>query len=410
MKLILENWREYMRDEDVLLESKQNIINLKYPPVLASLFVERFGKNAFIMAKWMKEHSRLPQYIDAETKIRPWWSFALDRSAPGDRSPVDFIELYEALREGPEEYDRVAKILELGLTYDEIDDIDSHAEAILQQVKEGFFNNIFFRAYTITRDVMEDQLKNLHPYKKMGFREANKKYEEKTIFVDQEPIKKYNNGFRWVDVGYKCNLVGDLMKNCGSAGAMSPDPDKTIVALFDKGGKPHVVVTYSPNEHRISGDEGQASTKVKDEYHEYVLDLADILDAEFDSTKTKSKLLGIKYRLKGVTDDIERVPSDDPHGEAYFRVVMDGDVYYGTDSMLYPLETIGDALGTLNDYKEKGEAISGPLKLKALDSLEVGDQLASALHYRNAQFLKATKMKEKGISTYKIALSKQAAE
>jgi hypothetical protein len=410
MKLILENWREYMRDEDVLLESKQNIINLKYPPVLASLFVERFGKNAFIMAKWMKEQSRLPQYIDAETKIRPWWSFALDRSAPGDRSLVDWIELYEALKKGPEEYDSVAKILELGLTYDEIDDRGTHAKAILQQVKDAFFDNTFFRSYTITRDVMEGQLENLHPYKKMDFTEANKKYEEKTIFVDQEPIKKYNNGFRWVDVGYKCNLVGDLMKNCGSAGAMSQDSDRTVLTLFDKGGKPHVVVTYSPNEQRISGDEGQASSKVKDEYHEYVLDLADILDAEFDSTKTKSKLLGIKYRLRGVTDDIERVPSSDPYDEAYFRVAMDGDVYYGTDSMLYPLEAIEAALDTLNGYKEKGEPIAGPLKVKDLDSLEVGDRLASALHYNNARFLKATKMKEKGISTYKIALSKQAAE
>jgi hypothetical protein len=118
------------------------------------------------------------------------------------------------------------------------------------------------------------------------------------------------------------------MKNCGSAGLMSWDEDRTIVALFGPTNKPHVMVTYSPNEKRISGDECAGSSQVKPEYHRYVLDLAEHLSATFDVSKTKSTALGVKYLLRNKAQSIEQLDAGEDPYDSYFRFVMDGKVFY----------------------------------------------------------------------------------
>ena len=41
----------------ILLESKQSIINLGYPRIIVDLLFEKYGKNSFIISKWLKETS-----------------------------------------------------------------------------------------------------------------------------------------------------------------------------------------------------------------------------------------------------------------------------------------------------------------------------------------------------------------
>lgn len=43
----------------VLNESKQQIENLGFPPVVASIFQAEFNKNAYHIAKWYKEYFQL---------------------------------------------------------------------------------------------------------------------------------------------------------------------------------------------------------------------------------------------------------------------------------------------------------------------------------------------------------------
>ena len=139
------------------------------------------------------------------------------------------------------------------------------------------------------------------------------------------------------------------MKNCGSSGVMSSDPDRTIISLFDSNNKPHVLVTYSPNEKRISGDEGVGSSEVKPEYHEYIIDLADTIGANFDTTRTKSKFLKLKYLLKNKSKDVKpaKISKTPSIWDEYFKFSING-VKYISDSYTAISE---------NDIKKANELI-----------------------------------------------------
>jgi len=91
------------------------------------------------------------------------------------------------------------------------------------------------------------------------------------------------------------------------------------------------VVTYSPNEKRISGDEGVAGVEAKAEYHDYILDLSNILGAKFDVGRTKSKLLKLKSVLQNQATDLKKIEvSKTPsiYDDEFFRFIMKGKLYY----------------------------------------------------------------------------------
>ena len=412
MKLLIENWRAYC----LLSESKQKIKELmgdEFPDVVASLFIEEFGNKSFTIAKWMKDYYQ--HRVDTAKKYGgKWWEKVFDVGR--GRTLLDLIELYVAANKSAEEYKAQLEYLDIE-SEDFIDEnyLAEQKIALKQQIKEILLGDIFFRHYALVQDILNKSLTDIAPYKKMPLRDANKAYEEKKVFDEEEPITAYEEGYRWINVGNKCNLVGNLMKNCGSSGVMSLDEDRTMIVLFDKNNKPHVVVTYSPNQKRISGDEGQASSRVKDEYSDYVLDLADILGAEFDSTKTKSKLLGIKYRLKGITSDIERVPFEGQWNE-YFKVVIDGQTYYGNANSLMKEEDlmrVKDILLRVKDIllnQENKPRVIGLDLRKQNEEYTLGEIIHAAFYYRNANLIKRFLPDLEPLSTFKLALEKERNE
>ncbi len=105
------------------------------------------------------------------------------------------------------------------------------------------------------------------------------------------------------------------------------DPDRTIYTLFDNNNEPHVVVTYSPNEKRISGDEGVGSSAVKPEYHKYVLDLAKTLDARFDYDRSKSSELRIRAAIGDAVKAIKAYFTNS-YTTFYMLKMRDGKVYF----------------------------------------------------------------------------------
>lgn len=308
------------KEWQIITESKQNIMGLGYPELIASLFNQKFGKNAFLLARWYREYkTRDPN--------KNWWTTS--HSNFRELSLNDLIDLYHAT-DNPENYVQTLKKLDLAVDENEVYDenyLQKQKEYIKEEIERKFFSQTFFTYNTLVSDIISGKLKNIAPYKKMNFWEAQKRYDQKNIFEDKKPIKVYKNGFKWIDVGKRCQLVGHLMKNCGSAGVMSMDEDRTMIALFDTENKPHVVVTYSPNEKRISGDQGVASSEVKAKYHRYVLDLAQMLGAQFDVEKSKSKLLKMKYILQNKATNIQRIPTNSVFDE-YFRFNMNGNTYY----------------------------------------------------------------------------------
>jgi hypothetical protein len=282
---------------ELLVESKQSIINLGYPEIIAKLFYEKFGSKAYILSRWMRE------YHGSYKNDKDW--FLLSFKHMGKLSLYDYVKLYELSFNKPE-YLKFKKQLEL--SDEDVDDLElvEQRAHILSRIKDLFFENMFFKWYDLIKDIISGKITNLSQYDKLSFNDAVKKYEEKKLFVSTRPIKTYSSGFKWIDAGQKCSLMGKYMKNCGSSGVMSSDVDRSLIGLFDTNNKPHVICTYSPNEKRISGVEGIASTPVKDEYADYVIDLIKTLNVFFDPELEKSKIIKLKYYV-GDAGTVERL-------------------------------------------------------------------------------------------------------
>jgi hypothetical protein len=318
--------------EKILTESKQNIINLGYPPIVATLFFEKFGQKAFLLAKWYKEYKNF-RNLENDS----WWAKVdhgnIFRRHRDFRLP-DMIFMYNAAISGDlERYQAARK--EYGFSMDEEPDLEQAAKTWKFGIEEDFFGDIFFNSVFV-KDISSGKIKDLKPYDKLTYQQAEDKYDKKRVFKDVEPIKEYPNGWRWINVGPKCQLVGGMMKNCGSTGVMSMDPDRTMITLFDPRNKAHVVVTYSPNDKRISGDQGVGSSAVKEIYHDYVFDLAKVLGVIFDFEKSNSDLM----KIKGAAgpENVKTITS--PTGSSYYKKVelMDGTSWY-TNGYSYVSET-----------------------------------------------------------------------
>lgn len=339
--------KEQVQIAFILYESKQNIINLGYPEIIASLIAERFGKNDYIIAKWWKDtfgykfkeitwtddHKR----IEAEHPTYPadWWRKANDEWSFNRQqiSLATMVAIYEAAQQSEEKYREIMNKEGYKVYDDEPWDQIEKLRHLKNQISYKMFNDIFFSYHTLIKDITSGKLTDLKPYKDLPYSAAQDKYDKKrTIKNPSMVIKTYPNNWKWINVGDKCQLVGKLMKNCGSAGVMSSDPDKTIITLFDKENKPHVMVTYSPNEKRISGDQGQGSTKVKNKYHDYVIDLTQILGASFDFEKSDSIMLKIKGALIGQLKSIEQIKPNTPTLDEFFKITLNDDSVWFTDS------------------------------------------------------------------------------
>jgi len=307
----------------LLTESKQEIVRLGYPEIIAQILQKHFDKNAYLIARWFIEY----RFGDREVPGN-WW-LQVAGNLRDTSNLFDLTYLYAATK-SPEAYDAALKKLDLSL-----DAEDSHRDEyyladtrkeLAAQIEDRFFNETFF-INSIIKDIKDGKLTNLAPYKKMLFWSAEEAYDKKRIFDDKKPIKTYSNGYKWIDAGRRCHLVGNQMKHCGSVGIMSMDKNATMLTLFSPENKAHVTVTYSPNERRISGDVGVGSSAVKPEYHPYVLDLAQMLNAEFDVIKSKSKFLGLKYQLRNKASNVERLDVSSVYDE-YFRFTIDRQEYY----------------------------------------------------------------------------------
>lgn len=338
--------KEYIKTI-LLTESKQSLINIGFPPVIASIMIEKLGNKAFIVAKWMRD------YIGKSSKeeIPKDWFKKIAGGWGSDQDLTILLDLYNGALQGEEGYIKAAKEHEMNASALEEMEIEDVRKGLKKSITQKFFRYFFFRVSPFIEKIINGELTDLSPYKDLNYQEAEHKFESKRIFDDIKPIKIYPNGWKWLNVGDKCTLVGRIMKNCGSTGVMSMDPDSTMISLFDTNNTPHVVATYSPNEKRISGVEGQASTSVKDEYHDYILDLSDVLGVKHDITNEKSKELKVKTTFKNNIKKIIKLKNEDSTWNQYFQITLkDGTVWYSNG----------------NDFIKKEELIRAKEILKKL--------------------------------------------
>jgi hypothetical protein len=239
----------------------------------------------------------------------------------------------------------------------------------------------FFRS-NLVKDFMSGKLKSLQGYDHLPFTEAEEKYESHVLFDEVEPLVKYSNGWRWIDGGSRCVIIGRKMKNCGNTGT-ARHPGSKLLTLFDSNNEPHVVALYAHKEKELSNPEGQGSTEVKDEYLPYVLDLAKTLDAEIRQD-TKSRLLNMQQQLNIPLTSIKRLYKD--VFSEYFAVDLNGKVYYSDGFYLIS--------------KEDFDKIKDLLPRKAGN---IPDKLKQVLGHHNMDTIESISPKVKILKVFDLA-------
>lgn len=314
--------------EWLLNEAKADIIGLGFPEIIAKILHERFGNLAYLIAKWFRDYKYQP-----DPKPDNWW--LQTTSSLRGTSLYDLTDLYKSTTD-EDSYKKA--LYRKGISDENFLDLDYEKQELKKQIENQFLNDYFFKDEFINQ-VIAGQIKDINNYKKLNFKSARDKFDKKSIFQEREPLKTYSNGYKWIDVGQRCQLVGGLMKNCGSAGLMSMDEDRTLLVLFDDKNKPHIIVTYSPNEKRIAQDQGIGSTEPKEKYHDYILDLANFLNVRYDVEKSKSPKLIAKYLISKATNDFQEIPIKDDWS-AYFKFKLNGKDYITNSREFISLDDI----------------------------------------------------------------------
>lgn len=368
-----------MRYHEIIIESKANIINLGYPEIIAKLFYKNFGKYAYLMAKWFKDYHMRSMEPDPKKWFK--FSFSSFSLSKRDLSPYNYVELYNST-DSVENYLKMRKELKLW-----VDENDIHDEEYLRNQREYILNNIdkelftgshtIFNYYSLPKDILSGKIKDINRYKDLKFMDAQYLYDQYLVFDQTKPLKTYRDGYKWINVGKRCPFVGKLMKNCGSAGVMGNDEDRTMIVLFDENNNSHVITTYHPNENRLSGDQGIAGSEVKKDYHKYVLDLANLLNAELDD-RSKSTLLSIKYLLRNKAKNITQLSQHDFN--QIFRFEIDGKTYYSDSQKAI---TKDDLMKFMNLIRTNQINLSDFTHLKRKTTLTVTELIKILLNYRN---------------------------
>jgi hypothetical protein len=322
-----------MKLQKFLTESKQSIINLGFPEVIASLLYEKFGNKAFLIAKWYKEYKAIGKIAEDKN----WWRSAHQSFFSRNIELSNLVDLFNAAKVSEEEYNKVRNKYRLGDAEDY--DRQETLSFLKDEIKEKFFDGGFFTYNNFVQSIINGQTTDLNPYKDLSFDEASEKFETKKVFQDTEPLKVYSDGWKWINAGKKCDFIGTRMRNCGSTGVMSTDPDRTMLTLFDGSNNPHVVATYSPNENRISGVEGGASTQIKSEYIPYVLDLVKQMGIRLDTQYEKSKELKIKYILGDNIKNLQLIYQD-TFNEIYKLTTNDKKIFFTDSYMVIPTDEL----------------------------------------------------------------------
>jgi hypothetical protein len=318
----------------LLFESKQSIVNLGFPEVVASIFMQKFGKDAFTIATWFKEH-----ISSSYPNAKDW--FRLTRGGTLLAKPDAYVltRMYETLKAGDiAAHNDTRDKADLPDLDPEKTDIQKELSLLKNSLEEALLGQSTFFSFNIMSAYLKGQLKTLQGYDHLSFREASDKFENKMMFQDATPIKVYPNGWKWINVGKKCSIIGREMKNCGSTGLMGTDPNIGLLTLFDQGNTPHVVATHLPGQNQITNPEGQGSTEVKDEYIPLVLDLARVLGAEIRDD-TKSRHLNLQIKLGSKLKASKRLYTD-TFTELFSVKMNNGKSYYTDSFYLLPKEDL----------------------------------------------------------------------
>lgn len=313
----------FFKEWFLLTESAQQIANLGFPKVIAQMFQRKFERKAFVLAKWFKDASG--KVDPSQTKASDWWE--LYSNPYGSKLNMrDWLNVYDALP-NPKKYNDVMTKLGFELSPEAIDEeyLKIRKKEMFKQIEDKLFGDGFFTDEFIKEIIAGTETPQ--EYADMTFSQAQIKYDEKNIFEKKEPLKTFEDGMKWIDVGRTCVTIGKKMHNCGRVGAMSLDSTATLLVLFDKFKNPHVIATYQPKTNTITGLQGKASTLPKEEYDNYILDLFKHLGTQYEYHKSGAVIrIALKELLGNDAHTLEKLV--DAENTKYFKFIKNGKTYY----------------------------------------------------------------------------------
>lgn len=360
--------------EALLLNEGSLSSNLGFPKSLEKAFEDIFGQDrAITYGKWFREY---------ETGLRyggRWFSGISRTQSRSGLSLLQCVDMLEAIQAKDEEkFHQLLKVDEWGddsasirgkerlkerLKEENIKSIEDVKPYLEEQLRNGLIGKTIF----FTRDIVKDREKikkqEFKQYSKMSFEDASAKYSKIKAFSESKEVMTFDDGHRWLNVGPKCQFVGREMKNCGSTGVMSLDRDKTMLILVDTKNKPRIVATLSPNEKRLSGVEGSASTQPKEEYYDYIIELADFLDVKFDITRSDSFLLNLKYLFRGVKIKDNKLEANSEYESLYEIILPDKRKLY-SDTSNFILEDQARKAGEFLNQKHLPKPVNFSTRLR----------------------------------------------
>lgn len=271
-----------------ITESKQSIVNLGFPKVIAKILQERFKEKAPLLAKWMAQQMSL--ILRPNSKKTPWEQEEINYF--GEKSNLyKMVEMYE--NEG-QRMDHIER------------------QELYDDIKEEFFNRLFWK-YRLIKDFLKNPSLPISNYKNLSFSDARKKYDTMRLQKDETVLHTCKSGNVWADVGQDNEIVGNIMKNCGRCSLMSLSEDKTMVWLREggKNGTPKVLVTYSRQDKTIGAITGKAGSSVKDKYVPDIIEWVEAFGLTINSHTNMNELVRIysKYtdRLQNGISSISRL-------------------------------------------------------------------------------------------------------
>jgi hypothetical protein len=173
----------------LLTESKQSIINLGYPEIVAKLYFAKFGNKAYLLARWYKEYYSAGL---SDKYKKDWFIYHSIDLGNKHYSVRHLIMLYDKLSD-PIEYVKLKNKLEISDSEEPMDSsqIQEEKEFIISELKEKLFDrSIFYIYYDLVKEVISGKIKNLSEYDHLNFYSAVEKYETKSYL--EHKLHLYN--------------------------------------------------------------------------------------------------------------------------------------------------------------------------------------------------------------------------
>lgn len=288
----------------------------------------------------------------------------------------EYLKFFEATTKPMEEY--LVWLKKNGYSSDRTTTPEEDRRLIQSEITDMLFKDSFFKT-TLISAVMNTNF-DIRPYKNLNFDEALNYFNTKKLGDPNSIVEEYEDGWRWVDAGSKCELVGSELANCGSVGVMSDDPDRTMLVLLNPQLTPKVVATYSPNQKRISQVQGRGSTEPDSAYYDYILRLSKKLNAPLLERRLDGK--NFKIWLYVATESEPELFNAGYFNNIYKFTMPDGRVWYSDSNYFIEESNLFMAADILAQDEEVQKNIQ---KLREMNNLpEDMDKYHSVLAFGDA--------------------------